>query len=78
MSVDGGESWGEAALEDAASAFAWQGWTYAWAAEPGEHVLCCRATDATGRTQPASPEWNYDGVCNNVIQRVRVAVSSDS
>ncbi len=78
ISVDGGESWGEAALEESASAFAWQRWTYAWAAEPGEHVLCCRATDATGRTQPASPEWNYDGVCNNVIQRVRVAVSSDS
>jgi sulfane dehydrogenase subunit SoxC len=75
VSVDGGESWSDAALGDRTSAFAWQGWTHEWVAEPGEHVLCCRATDTTGRTQPASPEWNYDGFCNNVIQRVRVAVS---
>jgi hypothetical protein len=38
-------------------------------------VLCCRATDTAGQTQPAEPEWNHDGFCNNVIQRVRVTVS---
>ena len=28
---------------------------YEWDAAPGEHVLCCRATDTEGRTQPAEP-----------------------
>jgi DMSO/TMAO reductase YedYZ molybdopterin-dependent catalytic subunit len=74
VSVDGGESWVDAALGEPVSEFAWQGWTYTWEAEPGEHVLSCRATDDGGRTQPVMPEWNYDGFCNNVIQRVAVVV----
>jgi DMSO/TMAO reductase YedYZ molybdopterin-dependent catalytic subunit len=76
VSADGGATWADAALGEAPSPFAWQGWTFAWAAEPGEHVLCCRATDSAGRTQPAAAEWNYDGFCNNAIQRVRVAVAA--
>jgi DMSO/TMAO reductase YedYZ molybdopterin-dependent catalytic subunit len=75
VSADGGGTWADAELEDPGSAFAWQGWTHEWNAEPGEHVLCCRATDTAGRTQPAEPEWNYDGFCNNVIQRVQVTVA---
>ena len=76
VSVDDGRTWADASLGEPVSEFAWQGWTYAWEAEPGEHVLCCRATDSAGRTQPATPEWNYDGFCNNVVQRVRAVVSS--
>src|SRR4051812_1665186 len=75
VSVDGGESWVDAEVEAPDASFAWQRWTYAWDAEPGEHVLCCRATDTTGRSQPATPEWNYDGFCNNVVQRVQVTVA---
>jgi sulfane dehydrogenase subunit SoxC len=75
VSVDGGGSWGDATLGDAPSEFAWRGWSFDWDAEPGEHELSCRATDATGHTQPLSPEWNYDGFCNNAVQRVRVTVS---
>ncbi len=75
ISVDGGETWGDAALGEAPSEFAWRGWTYEWEAGPGEHELCCRATDATGRTQPTTPEWNVGGYCNNAVQRVRVVVA---
>jgi sulfane dehydrogenase subunit SoxC len=75
VSVDGGSSWGTANLDEALSDFAWRGWRYDWDAEPGEHELCCRATDAAGNVQPSSPEWNYDGFCNNAVQRVRVVVS---
>jgi hypothetical protein len=75
VSADGGRSWGDATLGDATSAFAWSGWSYAWEAWPGEHELCCRATDASGRTQPLEPEWNFDGFCNNAVQRVRVVVA---
>ena len=75
VSADGGESWADAEVEPAASRFAWQGWRFEWDARPGEHVLCCRATDTEGRTQPSEPEWNYDGFCNNVVQRVRTVVA---
>jgi DMSO/TMAO reductase YedYZ molybdopterin-dependent catalytic subunit len=75
VSADGGESWAEATLGLPVSEFAWRGWTYEWQAEVGEHELCCRATDAAGNTQPLAPAWNFDGFCNNAVQRVRVVVS---
>jgi DMSO/TMAO reductase YedYZ molybdopterin-dependent catalytic subunit len=78
MSVDGGATWGDASLGDATSDFAWRGWSYDWHAEPGEHELCCRATDAAGNAQPASADWNFDGFCNNAVQRVRVVVSGSN
>jgi DMSO/TMAO reductase YedYZ molybdopterin-dependent catalytic subunit len=75
VSDDGGESWSEATLDEPMSDFAWRGWKYTWEALPGEHELCCRATDEAGNVQPLTPEWNYDGVCNNAVQRVKVVVS---
>jgi DMSO/TMAO reductase YedYZ molybdopterin-dependent catalytic subunit len=74
VSVDGGATWVDATLGDAPSEFAWRGWELQWDAGPGEHELCCRATDAGGNTQPLSHAWNYDGFCNNAVQRVRVTV----
>ena len=78
VSLDGGTTWSEARLGEPVSDFAWRGWTHAWEAEPGERELSCRATDASGRTQPPSAEWNFDGYCNNAAQRVRVVVSAPS
>ena len=78
VSVDGGGSWADAALEAGVSEFAWHGWSYEWEAHAGEHVLCCRATDSEGETQPLTPDWNYDGYCNNAVQRVPVVVRSPS
>jgi DMSO/TMAO reductase YedYZ molybdopterin-dependent catalytic subunit len=75
VSVDGGATWSEAKLGDAPSEFAWRGWTHRWEAAPGVHDLCCRAHDAAGNAQPLSPDWNFDGYCNNAVQRVRVTVS---
>jgi sulfane dehydrogenase subunit SoxC len=76
VSVDGGDGWADAVLGEAPSEFAWRGWRYEWDARPGEHELWCRATDAAGNTQPTSAAWNYDGYCNNAVQRVRVVVSA--
>jgi sulfane dehydrogenase subunit SoxC len=80
ISADGGRSWDDASLGEPLSEFAWHGWTYSWEAEPGEHELCCRATDAAGNTQPmaSASAWNYDGFCNNAVQRVRAVVSDRS
>ena len=54
MSLDGGESWDDAALDEPLSDFAWRGWTYRWEAEPGDYELCCRATDAAGNAGEAA------------------------
>jgi hypothetical protein len=74
VSQDGGGTWADAALGEPVGDFAWRGWEYQWDAFPGEHELCCRATDEAGNVQPLDPEWNWDGVCNNAVQRVRVVV----
>jgi DMSO/TMAO reductase YedYZ molybdopterin-dependent catalytic subunit len=54
--------------------FAWRGWSVEWQALPGDRVLCCRATDATGATQPLDPPWNVGGYANNAVQRVPITV----
>jgi DMSO/TMAO reductase YedYZ molybdopterin-dependent catalytic subunit len=77
VSTDGGTTWGDAALEDASlGPWAWRGWSFAWAAEPGEHELCCRASDAAGNVQPLEPVWNVGGYANNAVQRIAVTVAA--
>ncbi|TLM84056.1 sulfite oxidase [Pseudarthrobacter sp. NamE2] len=68
------DTWVPAQLEKPAGGFAWRKWTLPWIAEPGEHVLSCRATDATGATQPLEQNWNYQGMGNNMVQRINVTV----
>ena len=53
---------------------AWRGWRFPWDAAEGEHVLCSRATDAAGNTQPLEPPWNLKGYANNAVERIRVVV----
>ena len=72
VGIDG--SWLPAQLDKPAGGYAWRKWTLPWVAEPGEHVLACRATDITGATQPLEQNWNYQGMGNNVVQRVNVTV----
>jgi len=75
VSADGGRTWSEAALEPPPAPHAWQAWSWTWdVREPGAYELCCRATDATGATQPLEPDWNVHGVENNAVQRVGVEV----
>jgi DMSO/TMAO reductase YedYZ molybdopterin-dependent catalytic subunit len=75
FSADGGDSWRAAELGDQAGPHAWRGWSLRWQpAGAGRYELCCRATDATGATQPLTPEWNLGGYENNAVQRVSVVV----
>jgi DMSO/TMAO reductase YedYZ molybdopterin-dependent catalytic subunit len=74
VSSDGDATWVDALLGDPVGEFAWSAWSFDWEAQPGEYELSCRATDAAGNTQPLAADWNYDGVCNNGVQRVRVVV----
>jgi len=72
VGVDG--AWSDARLAEPLGPFAWRGWSHSWHATPGEHVLSCRATDASGAVQPVDAPWNYQGMGNNLAQVVRVTV----
>ena len=74
FSEDGGESWSQTQLSEPVSAFAWREWTFLWAARPGRHTLCVRATDSQGNTQPVEQPWNYQGMGNNMVHRLEVLV----
>ena len=75
LSCDGGATWSRAELEDEISPYAWRGWRCTWdATEPGEYELCVRASDTAGNVQPLDQRWNFEGVQNNAVQRVRVIV----
>jgi hypothetical protein len=75
VSTDGGASFADASLEPPLGEAAWRGWDFEWDATPGEHLLCSRATDAAGITQPLDPPWNLKGYANNAVERVRVVVT---
>jgi DMSO/TMAO reductase YedYZ molybdopterin-dependent catalytic subunit len=70
VGLDG--DWSEAALDPPAGQFAWQRWTFAWDAAPGDHVLGCRATDDSGNVQPVDAPWNFQGMGNNLVQTIPV------
>jgi sulfane dehydrogenase subunit SoxC len=75
VSTDGGASFAPADLEPPLGDAAWHGWTFDWTAEPGEHMICSRATDAAGNTQPLDPRWNLKGYANNAVERIKVTVA---
>jgi DMSO/TMAO reductase YedYZ molybdopterin-dependent catalytic subunit len=72
VGIDG--QWQPAELDPPLGRFSWRGWRCTWRAEPGEHELSCRATDADGDTQPLEPRWDAGGFGNNVVHRVQVTV----
>ena len=77
VSTDGGETWAPATVDPPEHGeFAWRRWSFEWDAEPGEHVLCSRARDASGREPPALADWNIGGYANTSLQRVLVTVRS--
>jgi DMSO/TMAO reductase YedYZ molybdopterin-dependent catalytic subunit len=74
VSADDGATWLEAQLEPEVSPYTWRGWSFQWEARPGRYVLCVRATDTQGRAQPLTQPWNFQGMGNNMVQRVQVVV----
>ena len=75
VSTDGGVTWQDATVHPAAADHAWHRWTFEWNATLGVYELVCRATDATGATQPLRPQQNVGGYANNAVHRVRVLVT---
>jgi DMSO/TMAO reductase YedYZ molybdopterin-dependent catalytic subunit len=77
FSADGGATWSAARVEaPQLGPWAWQSWAFDWEATPGEYVLCCRATDTTGRRQAERREWNMGGYATALTQQVSVTVVS--
>lgn len=75
FSDDGGAAWQAATLGPPPGPHQWQSWFRVWTAEPGEHVLSCRAFDATGAVQPTDQFWTARGMGNNAVHRVPVIVT---
>jgi sulfane dehydrogenase subunit SoxC len=78
VSLDGGATWEPAELDTSRSDghTRWCGWEHRWPdPQPGQHVLMCRARDATGNVQPDVADSNLGGYVNNAIQRVPVTVA---
>jgi DMSO/TMAO reductase YedYZ molybdopterin-dependent catalytic subunit len=61
VSVDGGTSWHDAALEGEPGIGRWQVFRYRFRAHPGRVTAVARATDAKGNVQPARSSWNPSG-----------------
>jgi len=72
LGVDG--AWTTATLDEPVGPFAWRGWSCTWNATAGDHVLSCRAADATANQQPTEQPWNLQGMGNNMVQQVPVTV----
>ena len=76
VSWDGGETWKQAELTNAAQAFAWRLWKVAVSLKPGKYQFVVRAVDSSANTQPQDVKqvWNFKGYMNNAWHRVNVEV----
>jgi sulfite oxidase len=76
VSLDGGQSWTQATVDDRPSPWSWQLWHTVLDLPAGPVEITARAWDDTGATQPESPAslWNPKGYDNNAWPRIRVDV----
>ena len=59
VSVDGGDTWHSARLEEPIDRWMWVRWSYVWNADkPGNYKVMSRGTDAAGRVQSPEPRYN--------------------
>ncbi len=64
-SADSGQTWSEATVLEPQVQYSWARFELTWDAQPGEHVVMTRATDAAGNTQPDSVPFNEKGYLFN-------------
>lgn len=59
VSIDNGETWRPAYLEEHNDRWLWRRWSYVWQVDkPGKYSIKARAYDEAGRMQPQTP-WNF-------------------
>ena len=74
VSLDGGATWQDAALDPVIGPYSWRRWRLHWLPQmPGACRLLARATNQAGETQiPA--QWNRSGYARNVIEHLDLVV----
>lgn len=76
VSVDGGASWRDAALDADLGKCSFRRWRSSWTpTQPGPATIVVRATSASGEQQRPTPRWNRGGYMRNVYERTPVVVS---
>ncbi|MHA4815666.1 sulfite oxidase [Streptomyces aculeolatus] len=76
VSTDGGATWRRAELADGPRADGWVRWSATWRPErPGPADVRARATDVSGRTQPATTVHNDQGYLFDAVVRHPVTVA---
>jgi DMSO/TMAO reductase YedYZ molybdopterin-dependent catalytic subunit/glyoxylase-like metal-dependent hydrolase (beta-lactamase superfamily II)/rhodanese-related sulfurtransferase len=81
ISTDGGKNWERANLVGPQAPHSWTLWEYLWSVEqPGTYQLLCRATSASGETQPAEHDPLRGGYLINFVRphAVRIAAAGRS
>ena len=64
-SADSGQTWMDAEVLEPQVQYSWARFEFTWEAEPGEHTVMTRATDAEGNTQPDEVPFNDKGYLFN-------------
>ena len=64
-SVDSGQTWSDSTVHEPQVQYSWARFEFMWDAQPGEHVVMTRATDAAGNTQPDEIPFNEKGYLFN-------------
>jgi DMSO/TMAO reductase YedYZ molybdopterin-dependent catalytic subunit len=74
VSIDFGQTWQDAELQNAANRLAWQHWDASVNfPKPGYYEVWAKATDSEGVSQPMIlPGWNPKGYLNNATHRLAV------
>jgi len=77
VSVDGGQSWNTAHLEEPRERWMWVRWSHLWdVQEPGEYAIMSRATDEMGNVQPREPRYNNMRKNFNAIVPYQVTITA--
>ena len=74
-SVDGGQSWREAALGQELSRFSFREFTFGFTPQAGTHDLRVRAFNRSGESQPMEALWQPAGYMRNVVESVKILAS---
>jgi DMSO/TMAO reductase YedYZ molybdopterin-dependent catalytic subunit len=77
VSIDFGQTWRQAVLDDPPNRLAWQRWRFNLGfRQAGYYEIWAQATDNNGRAQPmVAPGWNPEGYANNMCHRIAVRVA---
>jgi len=75
VSVDGGETWQDAHMDESSLGYSWQEWHIDWTPEStGHYTFVVRAVDEGGNLQPIENRWNPLGYSINGVKPVCIDV----